>query len=63
MNSVIARSTCDEAIQTFVAFWIASFIGRRFAPIRWLAMTENPHRVPNFVSPNRSFCSCGGARQ
>jgi hypothetical protein len=27
MSIVIARSTCDEAIQTFSGLWIASLIG------------------------------------
>ena len=35
---VIARSTCDDATQRFVAYWIASLIGRRSAD-RGLAMT------------------------
>ena len=40
VSSVIARSPCDEAIHSFFAAqWIASLIGRRFAPTRWLAMT------------------------
>jgi hypothetical protein len=30
-SNVIASSTCDEAIQS-LARWIASLIGRRFAP-------------------------------
>jgi hypothetical protein len=39
-SAVIARSTCDEAIQFLLrGFWIVSLIGRRLAPTRWLAMT------------------------
>jgi hypothetical protein len=39
---VIARSTCDEAIQScgkFLDCFAEPVIGRRFAPTRWLAMT------------------------
>jgi hypothetical protein len=35
---IIARSTSDDAIQCFVAYWVASLIGRRSAD-RGLAMT------------------------
>jgi hypothetical protein len=40
---VIARSTCDEAIQSCcdtLDCFAEPVIGRRFAPTRWLAMTE-----------------------
>ncbi|MEY9359039.1 hypothetical protein ABH994_001760 [Bradyrhizobium yuanmingense] len=42
---VIARSPCDEAIQTasadaFLDCFVEPVIGPRFARTRWLAMTE-----------------------
>jgi hypothetical protein len=48
-KAVIARSGSDEAIQScFVALgcFAEPVIGRRFAPTRWLAMTENPRYAP-----------------
>jgi hypothetical protein len=41
--TVIARSACDEAIQSFhkkLDCFAEFIIGRRFAPTRWLAMTK-----------------------
>ncbi|MEA2895529.1 MAG: hypothetical protein QOJ84_1144 [Bradyrhizobium sp.] len=42
LTFVIARSTCDEAIQSWYQVldcFAEPVIGRRFAPTRWLAMT------------------------
>jgi hypothetical protein len=40
-----AKAGCDEAIHpSLAARWIASLIGRRGAPTRWLAMTEEESR-------------------
>jgi hypothetical protein len=48
--AAIARSTCDEAIQSLVTLdcFAEPVIGRRFVPTRWLAMTESyPFSSPN----------------
>jgi hypothetical protein len=42
-RAVIARSFSDEAIQSFFVTldcFVEPVIGRRFAPTRWLAMTD-----------------------
>src|SRR6202040_1718186 len=43
-TAVVARSASDEAIHSCIAAFLDCFaepvIGRRFAPTRWLAMTE-----------------------
>ena len=46
--NVIARSSCDEAIQLFAGgqdCFAEPVIGRRFAPTRWLAMTALERRL------------------
>jgi hypothetical protein len=52
---VIARSASDEAIHFFASGAMDCFgdpvIGRRFAPTRWLAMTEE---ISTGVIPERA---------
>jgi hypothetical protein len=55
LSTVIARSVSDEAIHFAVCGTMDCFaepvIGRRFAPTRWLAMTE---KMFEFEIPDRS---------
>jgi predicted metal-binding protein len=67
LSTVIARSVSDEAIHFAVCGTMDCFaepvIGRRFAPTRWLAMTETTIR-PAVIARSASdeaihFSACG----